>query len=128
MMVVGVDLGGTHVGAGVVTRDGKLRGQAHRDIRRDDPPDGLLRRDVAETIQAAVAGAGATLDDIQGIGMGLPGNIDRARGICRYSPNFEWHDVAVAAPLKEVLQKPVFLLNDVRSHTLGELYFGAGRG
>jgi glucokinase len=132
--VVGVDLGGSHVYAAVIDAKGVILAQADADIDRARPPEQILRGDVAVTVRAAIVAAesrsGASPGSIavKGVGMGLPGNIDRVRGICRFSPNFHWRDVAVAAPLQEELGQPVFLLNDVRSHTLGERHFGAGRG
>ncbi|HEY4001509.1 MAG TPA: ROK family protein, partial [Candidatus Xenobia bacterium] len=127
MQVVGVDLGGTHVAAAVMDVQGKLLGRAEEFINRHEVPKVTLQRDVAGAIRNAVHQAGLELKQISTVGMGLPGNIDRARGICRYSPNFRWHDVPVAQFLEESLDMPVHLLNDVRSHTLGELHFGAGK-
>lgn len=126
-LVVGVDLGGTHVAAAVLDANGKILGRKDESINRHEVPKVTLQRDVAGAIRAAIHEAGVDGASVGGIGMGLPGNIDRARGICRYSPNFRWKDVPVADFLNEVLDKPVHLLNDVRSHTLGEFHFGAGR-
>lgn len=126
--VVGIDLGGSHVSAAVVDVTGSILGVAETDIDRMAAPDTLLRQDIARIVKAAVSQAGVAPADIKGVGMGLPGNIDREHGICRFSPNFQWRDVRVALPLQEAVGYPVFLLNDVRSHTLGELHFGAGRG
>lgn len=126
--VVGVDLGGSHVYAAVVNTDGHVVSTAEANIDRTVPPDTLLRGDIARTVKTAIARSEAPARSIRAIGMGLPGNIDREGGVCRFSPNFQWRDVVVAAPLEEALHAPVFLMNDVRSHTLGELHFGAGRG
>jgi glucokinase len=127
-LVVGIDLGGSHVTAAVVDAAGTVWARAKRDIDRHKPAAALLGDDVASTVRDAVQQAGLSLREIVSIGMGLPGNIDRARGVCRFSPNFGWRDVEVAKPLEQVLEVPVYLLNDVRSHTLGELHFGAGKG
>ena len=126
--VIGIDLGGSHVAASVVAGDGTVVSTAHASIDRTRPARALIEEDIAGTVRAAIATAGMPAADIGAVGMGLPGNIDRARGICRFSPNFGWRDVAVGPALEEALGRPVLLLNDVRSHTLGELHFGAGRG
>lgn len=126
--VVGVDLGGSHVSAAVVDIAGESIGFAEADIDRTRPPDTILRQDVAEVISGAIVKSDVPKSEVKAVGMGLPGNIDRDNGICRFSPNFHWRDVRVALPLHEALGYPVFLLNDVRSHTLGELHFGGGRG
>lgn len=126
--VVGIDLGGSHVAAAVVDASGSVAAMAHADIDRTRPAHALLTEDIAAVVRDAIAQSGLPPAAIQAVGMGLPGNLDRARGICRFSPNFGWRDVAVGPPLSEALSTPVLLLNDVRSHTLGELHFGAGRG
>ncbi len=114
--------------AAVVDVTGNVAGQAESPIDRTRPPRDLLREDVARVVLDAMTVAGVERRAVRGVGMGLPGNIDRRRGVCRFSPNFRWHDVEVARPLEEALDLSVFLLNDVRSHTLGEMQFGAGRG
>ena len=127
-LVVGIDLGGSHVTAALVDAAGTVCSRARRHIDRHRHPAALLSDDVAGTVREALHSAGVDISAVSGLGMGLPGNINRSTGVCRFSPNFGWHDVAVSAPLEAALGIPVFLLNDVRSHTLGELHFGAGRG
>jgi glucokinase len=126
--VIGIDLGGSHVTAAIVDARGHIIDRSERPIDRNRPADEILRQDVAGAVRDVVERAHLRLDDIAAIGMGLPGNIDRQHGVCRFSPNFHWHNVNVAGPLSQELGKPVYLINDVRSHTLGELHFGAGRG
>jgi glucokinase len=62
------------------------------------------------------------------IGIGSPGNVDLARGLIRYSPNFGWHDVPLGERLREQLGAPVLVANDARCATLGEHTYGSGRG
>ena len=114
--------------AAVVDGKGTMLGKAGRAIDPTRDPLGLLLHDVAEVARAAIGSAGVDVSAIRGLGMGLPGNVDRVRGVCRFSPNLKWRDVPVSAPLRECFGFPVFLLNDVRTHTLGEMHFGAGHG
>ena len=64
------------------------------------------------------------------LGMGMPGLVDRERGLTLFLPNLptQWRGVAVRDVLTARLGCPVYLLNDVRTATLGELAFGRGRG
>lgn len=126
--VIGIDLGGSHVCAAVVNRSGVIVAQADASIDRAQAAHDLIVNDIAGVVRSAITSAGLAMGDIGAVGMGLPGNIDRAGGICRFSPNFEWRDVPVGPPLQQTLGVPVLLLNDVRSHTLGEWHFGAGAG
>jgi glucokinase len=119
---IGVDLGGSHVTAAVVTEDGTIR-SAHEEDLEDLHFDAVITA-LESTIGLALKDAG----NVIGIGIGSPGNIDAASGAVLYSPNFGWEN----APLGETLRKkfgiPVFVANDARCATLGEYTFGVGRG
>ncbi|GAB4215420.1 MAG: ROK family protein [Roseiflexaceae bacterium] len=65
---------------------------------------------------------------IFGIGLGLAGAIDRANGICRFSPFLQWRDVPIGPLLRERLRLPVVVENDVNTLTLAEQWFGSGQG
>jgi len=121
---IGVDLGGSHVTAGVVQEDGKILSQHEQDIT-DRAFDAVIA-----SIESVVASAlkQHREKDLVGIGVGSPGNIDPADGAVLYSPNFFWDDV----PLGETLRRrfdglSVFVANDARCATLGEYTFGTGK-
>ena len=61
--------------------------------------------------------------------MGVPGLVDLAAGATTFLPNLptQWRDVPVRDMLAPQIGCPVYLLNDVRTATLGELTFGHGR-
>ncbi|HKU81780.1 MAG TPA: ROK family protein [Candidatus Tumulicola sp.] len=120
---IGVDLGGSHVTAAVVTDDGKIHAQHEQDL------ESLRFADVVDALgtqlEAAVKDAGSGL---AGIGIGSPGNIDAASGAVLYSPNFGWSDAPLGEALRKRFRFPVFVGNDARCATLGEYTFGVGRG
>lgn len=96
------------------------------------PPD----HDPTATVAAIVQLAAAVLRDAQpdsmlvGIGVGLPGIIDRDRATVRLAPNLDWHDVPFATMLAARLDtdlRPV-LGNDADLGALAEHLRGVGRG
>jgi glucokinase len=93
-----------------------------------EPAETTLRVNIAGALMEAIGRSGLTRQEVAGIGMGLPGNLRPDEGLCVFSPNFQWRDVQVRAPLQEELGIPVFIQNDVRTITLGEKHFGLGRG
>lgn len=121
---IGVDLGGSHVTAGVIQEDGTILSQHELDIS-DRSFDAVIAA-IEEVVGAALK---ETKDkELAGIGIGSPGNIDPNDGAVLYSPNFLWNNV----PLGETLRKrfkpmQVFVANDARCATLGEFTFGTGR-
>lgn len=121
---IGVDLGGSHVTAGVVQEDGKILSQHEKDIT-DRSFDAVIGS-IEEVVGAALK---ETKDkELVGIGIGSPGNIDPRSGAVLYSPNFLWDNVPLGDMLrKRFKQIKVFVANDARCATLGEYSFGTGK-
>ena len=119
---IGVDLGGSHVTAGVVTDDGTIHGQYEQDL--EDLQFDKVIEVLAERIGAAIKAAGS---DVTGIGIGSPGNIDARSGAVLYSPNFGWRNAPLGETLRKRFSLPVYVGNDARCATLGEYTFGTGK-
>src|SRR5215469_2143205 len=120
---IGVDLGGSHVTAAVITDDGTIHRQHELDLE-DLNFDAVIGA-LTETITAATKDAG---DGVVGIGIGSPGNIDSRSGAVLYSPNFGWTNEPLGETLRKKFSLPVFVGNDARCATLGEYTFGIGKG
>lgn len=66
---------------------------------------------------------------VLGIGVGLPGGVNEARGVLHFAPNLGWRDVPVGELLAEKLQGtplegvPLFLQNEADVAALGEMEF-----
>ena len=126
--VIGMDMGGTKILAGVVGADGKVLGTAKRATRAAAGPDAVIER-MVKTAQEAVEAAGLKMVDIVAVGAGAPGPLDPDRGIVLRTPNLVgWDDVPLARKLGEGLGVPAFIENDVNLGTLGEHALGAGKG
>jgi glucokinase len=123
---IGVDLGGSHVMAAVVTDGGEITARHERDIT-DHAADAVFAA-VDKVVKEALADVDAKSGPVAGIGIGAPGNIDLESGLIRYSPNFGWRDVPLGKHVRSAFKPPVFVANDARCATLGEYTFGAGRG
>jgi glucokinase len=119
---VGVDLGGSHVTAGVITEDGRIQAQHELDLEN------LAFESVVAALSSVVNEALAQAPDAVAVGIGSPGNIDPANGIVRYSPNFNWEGVPLGPALANRFKVPVYVANDARCATLGEYTFGSGSG
>jgi len=120
---IGVDLGGSHVTASVVTEDGTIERQHEMDL--EDLAFKAVVEAVCETVDLALNDA---RNEVIGIGIGSPGNIDPKSGTVVYSPNFGWSNAPLGEALRAHFKVPVFIGNDARCATLGEYTFGTGRG
>src|SRR5258706_2621739 len=99
---------------------------------REDPlPLGALPFEAVEVIARAVEGcikeAGIPRKRVLGVGVGLSGLIDTARGLCRYSAILGWRDVELGPALEFKLRLPVRIDNDVNALAVAERQFGIGR-
>lgn len=67
--------------------------------------------------------------DLQGVGIGVPGIIDKRTGMLRESPNLPgWDDYPVRDEIERRLSTPVILENDANVAAFGEGWLGAARG
>ncbi len=119
---IGVDLGGSHVTAAVVTDDGTIHRQFEQDL--EDLKFEKVVDVLSERVGAAIKDGGS---EVVGIGIGSPGNIDAKSGAVLYSPNFGWENAPLGETLRKRFNLPVYVGNDARCATLGEYTFGIGR-
>lgn len=122
----GIDLGGTNIKGVVATAEGKILGAKSAPTLSHEGP---LR--VIERMASLIGELASELEcRPDALGIAAPGLVDRARGTTKFFPNFptQWRDVPVRDLLAPRVGCPVYLLNDVRAATLGELTFGQGRG
>ena len=121
-MYASVDLGGTNTTCALASADGQILCERSIPTLSHEGPEAVLRR-----IAGLVRGLGKGKPEA--LGMGIPGLIDLKRGVSKFLPNLptNWRDVPVRDILAREVGCPVYLLNDVRAATLGELTFGHGR-
>ena len=118
---IGVDLGGSHVTAAVVSEDGAIHRQHEEDL------EDLKFEAVISALDATIGMALRDAGNVVGIGIGSPGNIDADSGAVLYSPNFGWENAPLGQALRKKFGMPVFVANDARCATLGEYTFGTGK-
>ncbi len=121
----GVDLGGTNIECALATTDGGILNSERAATLSHEGPDRILQR-IAALVARLAETAGAAP---AALGMGMPGLVDLRQGVTKFLPNLptQWRNVPVADILSRSLACPVYLMNDVRVATLGELTFGHGR-
>jgi predicted NBD/HSP70 family sugar kinase len=65
---------------------------------------------------------------ITGIGVAVPGLVNRADGVVRHAPHLGWYDEPVASMLSQASGYPCQAANDASLAAEAELIFGAGAG
>jgi glucokinase len=124
--VLGLDIGGTKLAAGVVDADGTVRGFTAVPTERERGSDDVLTR-LFELGRLAVADSGA--EEIIGIGIGCGGPLDVERGVLIAPLHLPgWIDVPVVELAERAFGRPAVLDNDATAAAAAEHRFGAGRG
>jgi glucokinase len=127
-LVIGVDIGGTKIAAGLFDRQGNFQARALSHAHTGCSPDQVVEA-VVQIVDSVLADAGVTKSQIDGVGVGCAGHINYERGIVLANSNLPgWNKYPLMEKLKERLGLPVIVDNDANCAAWGEFYFGAGRG
>ena len=128
MYKVGVDLGGTNIAVAVINDKLDIIGRGQRKTNAPRPAEEIFA-DIAAAVHEALDNAGITLNDVETIGVGIPGSINKTTGNIEFSNNLDFHMVPARKMLSELLDnKTVYIDNDANCAALGEAYAGAGKG
>jgi glucokinase len=121
--VIGVDLGGTRVLAGVIDRELRVHARTQRPVPHDD------QERVIEALVASVEDVrSGTAPETFAVGVGVPCLIDQERGMAVMAVNLAWDEIDLSALLSERLGLPAFIDNDANTAMVAEHRAGAARG
>ena len=125
--VFGVDLGGTTVKLGIFTPTGDVIDKWEIPTVKDNGGAQILP-DIANSIKAKMAEKGATEDNIIGVGIGVPGPVDKD-GFVNKAVNLGWTSrVDLEGDLHELTGLHVKGGNDANVAALGEAWKGGAEG
>ncbi|MGA8273721.1 MAG: ROK family protein [Candidatus Sulfotelmatobacter sp.] len=126
--IIGVDIGGTKVAAGLVNASGEISCQTRTPMVANDATAGLAAVVTAiNSVRDAANAHSAGL--ISGIGICAPGPLDPCTGTVINPPNLPgWRNFPLAAEISKTYSLPVRVDNDGNAAALAEALWGAGRG
>lgn len=118
---IGLDIGGTKIAAGLVDEKGILYHQLKLPSKTEDKES--MFEQVVRVVDTVLADFEGDKEDILGIGVGLPGKVDRENGIAIFQNNLPWTNF----PLKERLgerypEMTIKIDNDVAVAAYGEYF------
>ena len=119
--VIGVDLGGTKILAGVIDKSGAI-------VRRTQRPTPVSsQRDLLAALDDAVADL-LSEDAVAALGFGIPSTIDQRNGRAVASVNVPLADLDFRRRMADRFALPVRMDNDANAAALAEWKLGRGRG
>ena len=118
--MIGVDVGGTKLLAGLVARDGSV--SRRREVRTPTGSEEELLATLDELVESLVR------DDVGALGFGLPATIDQRAGEAVQAVNIPLADVPFRDRFAARFSLPVGVDNDANAAAIAEWQVGAGRG
>ena len=122
----GVDIGGTTIKMGFFETSGKLIDKWEIKTNTENKGESILS-DVAQAIDNKLAQECISKDDVQGIGIGVPGPVT-SDGVVHRCVNLGWGVKSVADELASLTGLNVKVGNDANVAALGEMWKGAAEG
>ncbi len=123
---IGIDIGGTFIKGGIVNDQGKILFSTKIATFNKERTviDNLYKLIISLIEKNKVI----SNDQISYIGLGVPGIINREKGIAEFSGNLSWNNIPIIEILKSKgITIPIGMCNDSRTACIGETMFGAGK-
>ncbi len=117
--VIGVDLGGTNIRAGLV-----LNNKIIKKVEVNTEPNkgkNAVIKNIVKAINSVMT------KDVAGIGIGSPGPLDYRNGIIVKPKNIPLKNVNLKKVLEKKFKIPVFVDNDANCFSFGEALYGSGK-
>lgn len=122
----GVDIGGTTCKIGFFETDGTLVDKWEIKTNKENNGASILS-DVAQAVDNKLAQESISKDEVQGIGVGVPGPV-KSDGVVNRCVNVGWGEFNVEEELGALTGLKVKAGNDANVAALGEMWQGAAKG
>jgi glucokinase len=123
---MGIDLGGTNIGAAAVS-DGVILASKKIKTQAKKGEEVVINR-IEKVILEIADMLSSSPSQFKALCIGAPGAVNIQTGVVNDAPNLGWKDVPLGRVLQERLGLPVFVDNDVNVGVLGEYAHGSGQG
>lgn len=124
---VGIDLGGTNTKIGLLNIEGDILKSSIIKTLSSEGVDKTMER-IWGVIQELAKETNINVEDIKGIGMGIPGPVEE-QSIVAFFANFPWRtNVNIKEKLEKITGIETKLDNDANIIALGEAKYGAAKG
>jgi len=125
--LIGFDLGGTKMLAGLLNRELEITARNKEKIKDGSDGEEVFSQ-IVKCLKELLEKSSVKPDHVAGVGIAIPGPIDLATGVVLETPNLGFRDFPLKARLEKEVGIPVFLENDVNAGTYGEYRKGALAG
>ena len=127
MIRIGIDVGGTGIQFGAVDKDLKIIAEVSIPTNTHLPISEQIAQ-MAATVVTTAAKAGFSPDQIESVGVGIPGIANPRTGEIDRCPNMGWFHVPFREEFGKHLSVPLFIENDANVAALAESVAGVSAG
>lgn len=120
-VIIGVDLGGTKILAGLVTPDGQVLQTIKEPTMAAAGAEKIMDR-ICSMVQRLMANAGSS--PVAGIAVAAPGPLYYPQGIISTTPNLGWENVDLKQELSKRIKREVIVDNDGIMAAMAEAHYG----
>ncbi len=126
--VVGIKLSAFRISCAVTDMQADIRSSIVMPVRTSERSAGFVADLIEEGIRHCVGDARLKMDQIAGIGIGVPGFVDRNKGFCHWTPLYRKGDTPLRDLVEKRLRIATYLENDANAVTMAHQWFGDGMG
>lgn len=125
-IALGCDLGATNLRVAAVDAAGTVLASMRR--RLDDRDPKVVAAELVLGVREVLLTLGKSLEQLEGIGIGVAGQIKSHSGLILVGPNLGWRDVPFGKIVEAQLGRHPRVVNDLSAAALGEASVGAAHG
>jgi predicted NBD/HSP70 family sugar kinase len=125
---IGVDLGETQVQVELFDLTLAKSAAAVRPLAPEQNEPSTVVDLIVRGVRQVQEAAGVADEEVLGIGIGVPGIVERAAEVSVHIASWEWQQAPLKSMLAEHLAIPIFMDNGANAMAQAEMWFGAGRG
>ena len=119
--IIGIDLGGLDAIGALLTLNNEILASRPVAITKGDSAG--IESSLISTVQHLLDESGVAKDEVLGVGIGVPSNLDITRSIVLDASNLEIKNWPIVSNISKELQLPVFIENDANTSALAHYYF-----
>ena len=124
-MRIGIDIGGTHIAFGIVTKEGKVLQKQERDWTQEEKEslEEVIEPIFMEQMERLLKKANKSIEEIEAIGIGFPGITKDGKFVSAH--NLKVQNYPITQVLHNYYSVPICLKNDAKCATIAEKRFGS---
>lgn len=126
-MQIGVDLGGSHIGVGLVDDKGKIIEKHEKDLLNKEKIniENEIQNGICDNINKILKNQNISINNIKSIGIAVPGGVIQEKNI--YAVNLGLRNYNIYDILKKHYNIPIYIRNDAKCASIAEKQYGSLR-